>query len=520
MADYYSVIAGAVAKLTDNTSETRHALYERARAAFLAHSRGAALALSEADIVGRRLEEAIQKVEAESARVVSYSTELLSGMKPTEFGQSGKPASKGLPYLGFSLAIGSLRANRLRSLLTALGIVLGVAAVVCMVAVGAGARWQISEKIGKLGTNLLFVQPYGYDAAHALTEDDAAAILREVPGVQIAAPIIWGKVQVIAGNRHSTSTVWGNDSDYLIAREWPVMAGRLFSREEIASGSKVAIIGQEIAKKLFNGEPRIGETIRIDSVPFTIVGVLEKKGDTGSGGSQDDLVVIPLRAARSRVLGSQQDPDSEPESGLRTEKKTVQAISYPHQTNYQALDYLVIKYIEPASADAVKIAVEEVLRSRRHLREEIQNAFGIFNPADALATQEAAAKSFSWLLAAVASISLAVGGISIMNTMLVSVTERTREIGLRMAVGARRRDIRNQFLVEAVLLAMLGALAGTVLGVVAAAVIARYGGWPVLISPAVVLIACGCTGLVGVVFGSLPAIRASRLDPMVALRTE
>jgi putative ABC transport system permease protein len=432
----------------------------------------------------------------------------------------GKAASEGLPYLGFSLAIGSLRANRLRSLLTALGIVLGVAAVVCMVAVGAGARRQISEKIGKLGTNLLFVQPYGYDAAHALTEDDAAAILREVPGVQISAPIIWGKVQVIAGNRHLSSTVWGNDSDYLIAREWPVTAGRLFSREEIVSGSKVAIIGQEIANKLFDGEPRIGETIRIDSVPFTIVGVLEKKGDSGSGKSQDDLVVIPLRAARSRVLGSYQEPDPELDQALRDEKKTAQAINYPHQTNYQALDYLVIKYSQPASADAVKKAVEDVLRRRRHLREEIQNAFGIFNPADALATQEAAAQSFSWLLAAVASISLAVGGISIMNTMLVSVTERTREIGLRMAVGARRRDIRNQFLVEAVLLAMLGAVAGTVLGVVTAAVIARYGGWPVLISPAVVLLACGSTGLVGVVFGSLPAIRASRLDPMVALRSE
>jgi putative ABC transport system permease protein len=168
----------------------------------------------------------------------------------------------------------------------------------------------------------------------------------------------------------------------------------------------------------------------------------------------------------------------------------------------------------------VKKAVEEVLRRRLHLRKGRPSGFGIYDPADALATQEAAAKSFSWLLAAVASISLAVGGISIMNTMLVSVTERTREIGLRMAVGARRRDIRNQFLVEAVLLAMLGALAGTVLGVVTATVIARYGEWPVLINPAVVLLACGCTGLVGIVFGSLPAIRASGLDPIVALRTE
>ena len=425
------------------------------------------------------------------------------------------------------LAVRALLVNRLRSVLTTLGIVLGVAAVVCMVAVGEGARSQISEKIGQLGTNLLFIQPYTYAAGarHALTEDDAAAMLREVPGVQVSAPIIWGKVQMIAGNLHWSTTVWGNDSDYLIAREWPLKAGRLFNREEIASGSKVAIIGQVIADKLLNGEPRIGETVRIDSVPFTIIGVLEKKGESASGHSQDDLVVIPLRAARSRVLGSQQevDPDEDElklNSEKDKEKKPVQGISYPHQANFQALDYLVIKYSQSASAQQVRLAAEEVLRRRRHLGVGMANDFGIFDPADVLATQEASAKSFSWLLAAIASISLAVGGISIMNTMLVSVTERTREIGLRMAVGARRRDIRNQFLVEAVVLAVLGALAGAIVGAVTAAVIARYGGWPVLISPAVVMLACGATSLVGVVFGSLPAVRASQLDPMVALRSE
>jgi len=435
----------------------------------------------------------------------------------TEFAHPEKPASEGLPFLSISLAIRALRANLLRSVLTALGIVLGVAAVVCMVAVGAGARSQISEKIRKLGTDLLFVYA---GTRQALTEDDAAAVLHEVPNVQISTPIIWGKVQVIAGNRHLTTMIWGNDLDYLIARQWPLTAGRLFSRDEIASGSKVAIIGDVIADKLFDGEPRIGETIRIHSIPFTIVGVLEKKGDSGSGRSQDDLVFIPLRTARSRVLGSLQEPDPEPKEELITQKKTVQVINYPHETSYQALDHLVIKYDQPASANAMKKAVEEALRRRQHLREGTPNDFAIFDPTDAFATQEAAAKSFSWLIAAVASISLAVGGISIMNTMLVSVTERTREIGLRMAVGARRRDIRNQFLVEAVLLAMLGALAGTVLGVVTAAMIARYCEWPVLINPAVVLLACGCTGLVGIVFGSVPAIRASRLDPMVALRCE
>jgi putative ABC transport system permease protein len=429
----------------------------------------------------------------------------------------------------FSLAVRALGANRLRSALTALGVVLGVGAVVCMIAVGEGARLQISEKIAKLGTNLLFVEPYSYAAGarHALTEDDAVALQRQIPNIEISAPIIWGKIQVIAGNQHWDTTVWGNDSGYLMARDWPLRAGRLFTPEEIASGSKVAIIGQAIADNVFDGQPLIGAAIRLNNVPFTIVGVLEKKGGGGAGANQDDLVVVPLLAARSRLLGSYLEEDREAseldptaDDETRTKNKAVQNLSYAHQANYQALDYLVIKYGRSAAGPQVKRAVEGVLGLRHHTAADTLKDFGIFDPADALATQEAAAKSFGWLLTAIASISLAVGGISIMNTMLVSVAERTREIGLRMAVGARRRDIRNQFLVEAVLLAVLGALAGTVLGVITAAVIARYGGWPVLIRPAIVLLACGSTSLVGVVFGSLPAIRASRLDPMVALRTE
>jgi putative ABC transport system permease protein len=428
-----------------------------------------------------------------------------------------------------SHALRALGTNRLRSALTALGIVLGVGAVVCMVAVGEGARFQIGDQIAKLGTNLLFLQPY--DPRHPLTEDDAAALSRDVPGVEISAPIIWGKITAVARDRHWSTTVWGNDSGYIVARDWPLAAGRLFNNDEIASGAKVAVIGQTIVEKLFDGHARIGATMRLENVPFTVVGVLEKKGEGGSGASQDDLVLIPLRAARSRVLGSSSganpDADSAAESesdptnedGQQAKKTTDDTISYAHQANYQALDYLVLKYSPSSSEKHVRQAIEDVL-ARRHLASNPLDEFGIYDPADALATEEAAAKSFSWLIAAVASVSLAVGGISIMNTMLVSVTERTREIGLRMAVGARRRDIRDQFLVEAVLLAVLGALAGTFLGVFSATAIARFGGWPVFISTTIVLLACACTGLVGVVFGSLPAIRASRLDPMVALRTE
>jgi len=515
MRDYCSLIARAVTSLTDNTSEARDALYERARAAQFAEFTTAAPTLSEADIIDQRhsLEEAIQKVEAESARA---SAELLSGKGPAEFTHAKKFASDRLPFLGIPVAIRTLSANRLRSALTALAIAVGVATVVCMVAVGAGARSQISDKIEKLGTNLLFVEPYNLKAGarRALTEGDAA-MLRQLPNVQISTPIIWGSVQVVAGSRHIDTTVFGNDSDYLIARDWPLTAGRLFSKEEIASASKVAILGQEVAEKLFDGEPHIGGTIRINRVPFTIVGVLQKKGESGSGSSLDKLVVIPIRTARSRVLGSQLD---KPQEEVGVKKKSVQVINYPHQTRFDAIDFLTIKYGQSASEEVMKKAVEDALLRTRHLREG--RDYGMHSPADALATKKAAAKSFSWMLAAVALIALAVGGINIMNTMLVSVTERTREIGLRMAVGARRRDIRNQFLVEAALLALLGAIAGTVIGVVTAAGFAHYAGWAVLINPAVVMLACGCTGVVGIVFGLMPAIRASRLDPMVALRTE
>lgn len=426
------------------------------------------------------------------------------------------------------IALNALRANKLRSFLTALGIILGVAAVICMVAVGEGARAQVSDKIKKLGTNLLFIQPDGYPGRrHSLTEDDASTILRELPGVQISAPIIWGEVQAVAGNKHWKTTVWGNDADYLDAREWPVSAGRLFTAQETASGAKVAILGSYVAAKLFGGEPGIGETIRVGKVPFTVIGTLEKKGESGSGKIQDDLIVVPLSAARSRLLGGQPLQADEEEEGEKVratdESSHATKVKYPdyqHQVSRQALDYLVVKVRGDFSVDGAKLEIRDVLRRQHHLRANEPDDFSISNPADALVTQETSARSFSLLLAAIASISLAVGGISIMNTMLVAVAERTREIGLRMAVGAQRGDIRNQFLLEAAVLALLGGLAGVGIGAVTAVAVAKYGGWPVFISPGVILLACAFTSMVGVGFGLFPAYRASRLDPMVALRFE
>ena len=403
------------------------------------------------------------------------------------------------------IALRALGANRVRSALTALGIVVGVAAVVCMVAVGAGARSEVTEKIRGLGANILYIVPgaardggvrLAAGSRHNLSDEDASALAREVTGIEIASPMIHRTAQAIAGNRNWSTTVTGNDSGYLLAREWPLVAGRNFNKAEIESGAKVAVIGQVLAEQLFGGPARLGDTLRIGSVPFTIIGVLDKKGQSTWGDSRDDVAVIPLATARSRVIGSR--------SGV----------------NRQALDFIIVKFYDSGALETIKQQIKEVLRQRHRLKSDAPDDFSIYNPAEVLEAEEGSARTFGILLASIASVSLIVGGISVMNIMLVSVSERTREIGLRMAVGARRRDIRRQFLIEATALALIGGFLGVALGSGAAIVVAFYSGWPVLISPWVVLLACGFSILVGVFFGSYPAYRAAQLDPMVALRCE
>jgi putative ABC transport system permease protein len=399
----------------------------------------------------------------------------------------------------------ALQVNRMRSALTVLGIVIGVAAVICMMSVGMGAQSDVEEKIRTLGTNLLLVKPgaqisgaarLGAGTAHTLTEDDASSIRREVRGVQVAAPLLSHSAQLVAGHKNWSSLVAGIDGDYLVAREWRVESGRTFTAAELDNGDKVAIIGADIIEQLFDGHLGLGETLRIGNVPFTVIAVLDKKGLGPAGISQDDVVFVPLSTAKSRILGAVR-------GGTR-----------------EAMDFILVKVVDQQLMPDVANGIAALLRQRHRLIRDVPDDFRIQNPAEALTARKGATRSLNVLLTSIASVSLAVGGISIMNIMLVSVTERTREIGLRMAVGARRHDIRRQFLAEAIVLALVGGVLGSMVGCVAASIIAWQAGWPVVIGPMSILLACGFAGAVGIVFGFYPAHRASRLNPIVALRCE
>jgi len=403
------------------------------------------------------------------------------------------------------IAMRALRVNKLRSVLTVLGIVVGVGAVVCMVSVGAGAQAEVSEKIRTLGANLLLVLPGAKNSGGArlesgtqptLTEEDAASIRRELVDVQVAAPLLSRSMPLVATNRNWVTVVAGINADYLVAREWQIASGRSFTSDEITSGTKVAIVGSVIVEELFNGRAGVGETFRIGSVPFTVIGVLDRKGLGAAGRSQDDVVFIPLSAAKSRVLGAVRG------------------------TTREALDFISIKVSDASAMPEIERELEALLRQRHRIRGDAPSDFRIENPADVLFARGAAVRLLGSLLIAVAAVSLVVGGISIMNIMLVSVTERTREIGLRMAVGASRRDIRWQFLIESLILALMGGLVGAISGAVAAVAIALKAGWPILISPWAIILACGFAAFIGISFGLYPAHRAARLDPIVALRFE
>jgi putative ABC transport system permease protein len=403
------------------------------------------------------------------------------------------------------VALKALRVNKLRSSLTMLGMIIGVAAVIAMLAIGGGAQERVREQLKNLGSNLMLVFPgsttasgvrLGAGAAQTLTEEDAQAIAAEIDGVVVAAPSVRGSGQVVAGNSNWSTVFYGTNNDYLIARDWPLASGRLFEPAELSGSGKVALIGQTTARQLFGeGVDPVDQVIRVRKVPLTIVGVLDRKGQNAMGQDQDDVILMPLSTARNRVLGQTQG-----------KQKRVSAIS--------------VKTADGADMKAIEERIRELLRQRMKVQPGADEPFTIRNLTEILQAQEAASRVLTLLLGAVASVSLLVGGIGIMNIMLVSVTERTREIGLRMAVGARGRDILKQFLVEAITLSMIGGALGILLGVIASFAVGAFANWRTDITPQAIFLAVGFAAGIGVFFGFYPARKASRLLPIEALRYE
>jgi putative ABC transport system permease protein len=402
-------------------------------------------------------------------------------------------------------ALRSLAANALRSVLTMLGIIIGVAAVITMIAVGQGATDRVQDQMKALGSNIMLVLPGGVSQAgvrlgaqtrQRLTEEDAQAIGLEVAQVQVAAPTSRTSGQLVFGNVNWGTSIIGVNNDYLEARDWPLATGRLFDAAELAGSAKVAWLGATVARELFGEQDPVDQVIRVRNIPMTVVGVLAAKGQNSMGQDQDDAIMVPLGTLRNRIWGGD----------ASSRLKRVGSIS--------------VKVRQGEDMKAVEEAIKDLLRQRFKVPEGTEDPFVVRNLTEILQAQEESSRIMTLLLAAVAGISLVIGGIGIMNIMLVSVTERTREIGLRMAVGARGRDILAQFLIEAVTLSLIGGALGVALGALATWGVGRFAGWNVALSVASVLLAVGFSAAVGVFFGFYPARRAARLLPIEALRHE
>ena len=401
------------------------------------------------------------------------------------------------------IAFSALRINKMRSALTMLGIIIGVAAVIAMVAVGSGAQARIEEQIASIGSNLIIVLSgsitssgirMGTGNAQTLTMDDARSIARECDAAALAAPAVRGGAQTVYGDNNWGTQVMGTTPDYLPIRDLSMQEGQAFSDSDVEGATKVALVGKTVADNLFYGEDPLGKIIRIKAVPFTVVGVLAPKGQSPTGQDQDDVILIPISTAKKKVLGSS-------------------------QANYAAVGQILVQAREGRTSE-VQDQMKALLRQRHHLQANEDDDFTIRNMEEVFKAQESSAQVMSLLLAAIASVSLLVGGIGIMNIMLVSVTERTKEIGLRQAVGAKTRDILSQFLVEAVTLSVAGGAIGIALGITVSALISHFAQWSTLVSPGSIVLAFIFSALVGVFFGFYPARKAAYMDPIEALRYE
>ena len=398
------------------------------------------------------------------------------------------------------MALGSLRHNPLRSVLTMLGIVIGVASVVTVLAIGNGAQTQVNQQIRAIGANVLMINPGAArqgavrlkaGTRTTLTEGDVDAILEQVPQIRAAAGSISGSGQVVHENRNWNTTLNGTTASHFLVRDWALAAGRSFNGTEETTAGKAAILGSVVARELFADADPIGSEIRIMNVPFEVVGVLAPKSP-----DQDDVAFVPLSTAKLRFLGS---------AGGMTR---------------DAVAYIIAKATSDDSMVRARELIEDLLRQRHHIPPDQDDDFKVADPAAAAQAQRGATRTVAILLTSIAGVSLLVGGISIMNIMIVSVTERTREIGIRRAVGARARDIRLQFLSEALVLCLTGGLVGVALGGLVSLTVARSAGWTTVIDPGAVILAVGFSALTGLFFGFYPAYRASRLNPVDALRAE
>ena len=402
------------------------------------------------------------------------------------------------------IAFRALQVNKLRSALTMLGIVIGVAAVIATAAIGSGAKVSIQRQIASIGSNIIIVLPgsltssgmrMGTGNAITLTESDARDLAQQCPDIARAVPVVRGGAQVVYENSNWATILFGTTPGFLDVRDVSVAEGAPFTQQDVDSASKVALLGPTVATNLFGDVDPVGRSIRIKNVPFTIVGVLARKGQSPTGQDQDDLILLPISTAKRKVIGIK-------------------------SANADAVDAIMIQAKSTGRIDAAEDEARALLRQRHHLAPSEDDDFSLRNMQEIFAAQAASSRILSIMLAAVASVSLIVGGIGIMNIMLVSVRERTREIGLRQAVGAKTRDILMQFLVEAVTLSIAGGCAGVVLGIGASFLISAIAGWSTVVSIGAVMLAVFFSALVGIAFGYYPARKAAYLDPIVALRAE
>ncbi len=392
--------------------------------------------------------------------------------------------------------------NKMRSALTVLGIIIGVGAVITMLAVGTGAAQRISQQMASIGSNLIMIVPgattaggvrMGAGTQPTLSMADAEAIQKECPAVLYVAPILSGVAQVVYGNQNWSTGINGTTTNMLYVRDWPLTEGRPFTEEEIRSAAKVCLLGQTVIDNLFGGIDPLGHIIRINNVPFTVIGVLEMKGQDPRGHDQDDTIYVPVTTAQKKLFGT----------------------TFPGMVRL-----IMVKARSPEDLGPAEDQITELLRQRHHIGHKQDDDFTVRNLTQMMQAAEQSTKVMTLLLGAIASVSLLVGGIGIMNIMLVSVTERTREIGIRMAIGAKTWDIRLQFIIEALILSLIGGLAGVVIGISASKILSMLVGWSTVVSPLSVLLAFGFSGLVGIFFGFYPAYKASLLDPIDALRYE